>query len=83
MEQFIFMMMGFVGIYFCQYINYRILEKFVSLAYLLSTVLIVALHFLAEEKNGAKRWLDIGPVSFQVAEYTKIAVIIFLAFFII
>lgn len=76
------MVMGFAGIYFCQYVNYRILEKVVYLAYLLSIVFIVALHFLAEEVNGAKRWLDVGPVSFQVAEITKVAIIIFLAFFI-
>ena len=34
---------------------------------------------MGDEYNGSKRWLSLGPFSFQPSEYAKVAVIIFLA----
>lgn len=48
--------------------------------YWLSVVLLVITHFFGAEKNGAKSWLEIGPLpSFQPSELAKIALIIALA----
>ena len=42
---------------------------------LLSTLVL----FVGREYNGSKRWLALGPLSFQPAEFAKVAVVIFLA----
>ena len=49
---------------------------------LLSILLGVAVLLFGEEYNGSKRWLSLGPVSFQPSEFAKVAVIVFLSWLI-
>ena len=37
---------------------------------------------VGKEYNGSKRWLSLGPFSFQPSEFAKVAVILFLAWMI-
>lgn len=47
--------------------------------YLAAILLSVAVMFFGDEYNGSKRWLSLGPLSFQPSEFAKVAVILFLA----
>ncbi len=47
--------------------------------FLLGIVLLVAVLILGKEINGAKRWLSLVVMNFQVSEFVKMAVIIFMA----
>ena len=48
-------------------------------AYLLSLVLSTLVLFVGASINGSRRWLSLGPLSFQPSEFAKPAVILFLA----
>lgn len=50
------------------------------IAYLTALALQVAVLFIGEEYNGAKRWIKIGPVQFQPSEISKIAAILFISY---
>jgi len=64
------------------FIDYRIWERFATFGYIASAVLIVlVLSPLGIERNGARRWLNLG-ISLQPAEVAKLAIIIFMAAFI-
>ena len=45
--------------------------------YLAAIALSVAVMLFGDEYNGSKRWLSLGPVSFQPSEFAKVAVILF------
>ena len=48
--------------------------------YGVAIVLMVITGFVGTEVNGAKRWLALGPISFQPAEMAKLAVILLVAY---
>ena len=74
--------LGLVGMAVVSRIDYH---RWIPLAvpgYLLSILLGVAVLLFGEEYNGSKRWLSLGPVSFQPSEFAKVAVIVFLSWLI-
>lgn len=70
---------GFVGMIIISKINYHIFARFAALAYGLSYVFMIAVSIVGREVNGKKRWLGVGPASFQPTEFVKVALILSLA----
>ncbi len=59
--------------------DYRHLEKLSYPLYILSIILLVVVMFAGKMVSGSRRWLALGPISFQPAELAKIAIILVLA----
>lgn len=70
---------GVAAMFVTANMDYRILRKFALPAYLAALVLSIAVLLVGDEYNGSKRWLSLGPFSFQPSEFAKVAVILFLA----
>ena len=70
---------GLAAMYMMSNIDYHRLEILAVPAYLVAIGLSVAVLLIGDEYNGSKRWLSLGPFSFQPSEFAKIAVILFLA----
>lgn len=60
--------------------DYHLFSRFAVWGYGLSLLLSGAVLLVGSSYNGSKRWLTIGPLSFQPSEFAKPAVILFLAF---
>lgn len=74
--------LGLVGMAVVSRIDYHRWLPLAVPGYLLSILLGVAVLLFGEEYNGSKRWLSLGPVSFQPSEFAKVAVIVFLSWLI-
>jgi rod shape determining protein RodA len=59
--------------------DYRHLEKLSYPLYVLSILLLVGVMFGGKVVYGSRRWLALGPISFQPSELVKIAIILALA----
>ena len=59
-------------------IDYHLYTRLSPMLYGISLLLLVATRYIGRTINGARRWIYIGPVSFQPAELAKLAIILFL-----
>lgn len=71
--------LGMMALYLVSQMDYHVIARFALPIYLCSMALSTAVLFFGKEYNGSKRWLNLGPLSFQPSEFAKVAVVIFLA----
>jgi cell division protein FtsW len=73
---------GFVLLYILTRIDYRILHR-PALVYagMAVALLLLALVLVLDKSHATHRWVRLGPVGFQPAEFAKLAVIFYLAWF--
>ena len=75
-------LIGLAGMAVVSRIDYHRWAVLAVPGYLAAVALSVAVMLFGDEYNGSKRWLSLGPFSFQPSEFAKVAVIIFLAWLI-
>lgn len=75
--------LGMVAMYMISCMDYHFLLRLAPLCYMTSLILSTLVLFIGDEINGSKRWLSLGPFSFQPAEFAKMAVILFLSWIIV
>ncbi len=72
--------LGIILMFVMANIDYHIWQYFAVFAYVIALILSTAVLFIGDEYNGSKRWLSLGPFSFQPSEYAKVALILFLSY---
>ena len=70
--------LGLGAMYLVSSIDYHFFVRLAPAAYLLSMLLSTAVLLFGQEINGSKRWLNLGPLSFQPSEFAKVSVVLFL-----
>jgi len=59
--------------------DYRGLAQYGKSLYIFNLIMLVAVMFVGQTALGAQRWIQIGPVSLQPSEFSKLIMIICLA----
>lgn len=83
------LMLGLVGIVAMLFITYKFdyhictNRTLVRAFYYISLVLAISVKFIGIEANGAKRWIQIGPIQIQPSEFVKLAVVLMVTSYII
>ncbi len=73
---------GFGGMFAAYKIPYQWYRKLGFLPYFACIAVILLIIPFGFEANGARRWIALGPISFQAAEPVKLGMVIFLANFV-
>lgn len=81
LRQGVYAVIGLFLWWFFSKLDYRVWKRFASMMFLggLVALALVLIPGLSLEAGGAKRWIHLGPITFQVSEYVKLAVIVYLA----
>jgi len=80
-RQLIFLAVGLVAMAVMAFVDYRKLLKFATSGYVMAAVLLLAVMIIGTEVNNAKRWIRIGPMSFQPSEFAKVVIVVAAAAF--
>ncbi len=81
-KQAIAIAIGFVGVFVAYKIPYKFYRKLGYLPFIACIIVILMIYPFGFEANGARRWIKLGPISFQAAEPVKLGMILFLANFV-
>ena len=77
-RQIVWATLGLLSMVFMMTIDYHKLRGYTKFLMIITVPLLLAVH-LFPAVNGAKRWIQLGPASFQPSELAKYVVVIFLA----
>ena len=82
-KQLFWALLGSIAMLVAVRVDYRKLERFVVPALIVAGVLLllVLIPPIGQAINGTRRWIRLGPVSFQPAELAKLALVFYLAAF--
>ncbi|MGN1318732.1 MAG: FtsW/RodA/SpoVE family cell cycle protein [Lachnospirales bacterium] len=78
-KELIFAALGFGAMFVATKFPHQSLMRFTKYVYIISCVLLVVVIFAGKEVGGAKRWIELGPITFQPSEIAKFATILSLA----
>ncbi len=79
-RQLVFLVAGLAIAGAMLWLGWRRMARFTPYLYLLSLALLVLVHLVGTERNGARSWLYLGPLpGFQPSELAKLALILSLA----
>lgn len=84
LRQFVGAMLGLLGLSVVSRIDYHLWRRF-AWPLLFATIVVLLILLLpgteriAPRINGARRWVDIGPVNFQPSEIARLAIIVWCA----
>ncbi|MGM9680860.1 MAG: FtsW/RodA/SpoVE family cell cycle protein, partial [Eubacteriales bacterium] len=80
-SQLVYVALGLIAMVSISFIDYKIIKKFTPLIFIVSLLLLVAVLIIGTSEGEAKRWLDLGFISFQPSEIAKISVVLMLAWY--
>lgn len=88
-SQIVFIALGWLAYWVVAAVDYRQFQRYAQRLYFLGIALLLPISVCAVLKqdlgsfirsvNGARRWMDFGPISLQPSEFAKVGVLIFLA----
>ncbi|HEY4057330.1 MAG TPA: putative lipid II flippase FtsW [Kofleriaceae bacterium] len=78
-RQMVFLALGSVAMWAAARLDYRVLKRFTYPLLGLSLILLAG-ALLGPSRNGAKRWLPLGPLTFQPVEVAKLALVVYLSY---
>ncbi|MCD4814510.1 rod shape-determining protein RodA [bacterium] len=82
LKQLVWIAVGLVGMLFFASLDFHVLiQRYAQPAYWVLVVLLAVLLAAGDQISGSKRWLAVGPFSFQPSEFAKIATTLVLAKF--
>ncbi len=80
-RQIVWAVIGMGVLFFFSFFNYLHLRDYAWLIYVVAMVTLLVTLIIGRDVNGSRSWLGIGGVGIQPSEFSKLATILFLGFY--
>ena len=80
-KQLVFLLAGYAVMIISAKIKIDTVKRYAPHAYIFSLMTLAVTLFIGSVGNGAKRWISIGPITIQPSEFTKLALVLMLAYY--
>ncbi len=71
--------LGFIAMAICSLVSPKAYKKYAGVIFAVSSVLLALVPIIGKTVNGAKRWIQLGPIQIQPTEIMKLALVLFLS----
>jgi cell division protein FtsW len=78
-RQVVWVGLGIVALVVFTRIPYRLYRRFALPIFLVAVAGLVATMLIGDVRGGARRWIEVGPLTIQASEFAKVATVIVLA----
>ena len=78
-RQGIFAIVNFILAFFLMNFDYKMLQRYGNKLYIFNIIMLLAVMFLGHSALGAQRWIQLGPITVQPSEFSKLIMIVSLA----
>jgi cell division protein FtsW len=78
-KQVMWVALGLAALVLTSFIPYRIWQRFALLMFVAAVIGLIATVAIGSTRGGATRWIVLGPVTLQVAEFAKFATVALVA----
>ncbi|CCQ90793.1 Rod shape-determining protein RodA [Nitrospina gracilis 3/211] len=79
LKQIYWILVGLVAMFIAVVVDYRVWSRYAWLIYAGMVLALLYVLFFGKVSSGAQRWIHLGPLTLQVSEFAKYALIIILA----
>ena len=76
----VWVFLGLIACWLCRRMNYQRMRGLMFVGMAITVLLLIAVLLVGTTVNGAQRWLALGPLSFQPAEFAKLMAVLMGAF---
>lgn len=80
--QLLWVALGSVALILASLVPYQVYKKFTPAVAVVATILLLLVFVIGDERGGARRWIEVGPINIQPSEIAKAALVLVLAFYI-
>ena len=78
-KQLAFVGVGVVALVVAAKVPYRVYQRLAAPILVVAVAGLVATMFAGSVRGGARRWIELGPLTLQTSEFAKFAVVVFLS----
>lgn len=82
-KELLWFIIAFLIFIFVSFIDYKKYSKYSAYIYIFNLILLISVLLVGTKKLGARRWLDLGPVTIQPSEFAKLFLIITFSSFLV